>query len=235
MRKLIFTLSCVNAVLNALVIAVFMPPEVIVLYNLGGHAVRCGSRWIYLILVAVPMLISGGLLLQKKVAESKKKSVPAGDGDEPISPIDEMFSDRSLHSDNWGMVFTWFFAIISWVFTGIALNDIEDISIIFPSIVVIMLSAVVIFFSSFYGDVAPDAVSGVSLPWLAKDKVVREKTNRVSSYMGVMGGFVGVCLAAWSLVISSIVPNCIAVGVLLLMAFIIPMIYSYFIYKSSRK
>lgn len=235
MRKLVFTLSCVNAFLNALLIAVFMPPEVIVWYDFAGHASHHGSRWFYLILVAVPVLIAGGFLLQRCLADSKKKNSSLNDSEEGISPIDEMLSDNSLHSDNWGMVLTWFFAIIGWVFTGIALNDIEDISIIMPSIVVIMLSAVVIFFSSFYGEVVPNAVSGIILPWLSKDAKVREKTGRCSFYLGVMGGFAGVCLAAWSLVVSSIIPDCVAVGVLLLTAFIIPMIYSYFIYKKSQK
>lgn len=230
MRKLIFMLSSVNALLNALVIAVFMPPEVIVLYGFSGQALYRGSRWFYLIPVAVPLIISGCLFIY-----GKNRQKPAIEDDEMINPIDEMLSDSTVHSDNWGLVLTWFFAIISWVFTGIALNNIENIGVIFPSIVVIMLSAVVIFFSGFYKDVAPTAIAGVRLPWLAKNEEVRDKTNRVSFYLGVVGGFGGVCLAAWALVISSIIPNCFAVGILLMLSFVIPMIYSYVIYKRSNK
>lgn len=234
MRKFIFTLSVVNAFLNALVVALFMPSEVIVLYGLNGHAAHYGSRWFYLFLLALPLFISGGMLLHSKLSGSSKKKETSECGEEPISPIDEMFSGNSVHSDNWGLVITWFTAIMSWVFTGIALNDIDDISIIMPSIVVIMLSAAVIFFSSFYKEVAPTAIAGVRFPWLAKDEEVRERTNRISFYLGVMGGFAGVCLAAWSLIVSSIIPNCAAIMVLLMFAFIIPTVYSYIISKQTK-
>lgn len=237
MRKLIFTLSAINAVLNALVIGIFMPEQVIVLYGINGRAAAEGSRWTYLILVVIPILISGILVLVEKF--SKKTALSSdeeGDEEEDIlNPIDEMLSDHTQQSDNWGMVLTWSFAIISWVFTGIALNDIGDISIILPSIIVIMLSAVMIFLSSFYKDVAPNAVAGIPLRWLTKDKQLRDKTNRVASYLGVTGGFAGVCLAAWSLVISSNLPNCVAIVMLVVLAFIVPIFYSYAIYKEKNK
>lgn len=239
MKKLIFTLSLINAVLNALVIGIFMPQEVIVFYSFNGKAMAEGSRWLYLILVVVPLLISGIPVLVEKFSRknelSGNKSNNEEPDDEPINPIDEILSDKTHRSDNWVMVMTWFFAIIAWVFTGIALNDIEDVSIIFPSIIVIMLSAVMIFLSSFYRDVAPDSVVGLPLPWLADNRQLREKTNRVSLYLGVMGGFAGVCLAAWSLVISSNFPNCVAVGILVVFAFIVPIFYSYALSKEKKK
>lgn len=233
MRKLIFTLSALNAILNALVIAIFMPHEVFILYDISGHAVATGSRWFYLIWAAVPVVFSGIMLLIKKFDKNAKNTEHTED-DEITNPIDEMFAEDSLSSDNWDMVVTWACAIFSWVLTGIALNEIENIGVIMPSIIVMMLSAGVIFLSSFYREVAPNSVAGIPLSWLPKSEEIRSKTNRVSFYSGVMGGFAGICLAAWSLVISNNFPNCLAIIVLLIFAVIIPIIYSYSLYKIAE-
>ncbi|MDE7390008.1 MAG: hypothetical protein K2M82_03605 [Lachnospiraceae bacterium] len=235
MRKLLFTLSSINAVLNMLVIGIFMQPEVFVLYGFNGKALATGSRWFYLIWTAIPLIISGTLLIAENM-KKKNNSVQndnADEDDDLANPLDEIFGEISLGSGNWGLVATWFFAIISWVLTGIALNNIQDIGVILPSIIVIMLSAVMIFLSSFYREVAPNSVGGIRLPWLAKDTPLRDKTSRVCSYLGVMGGLAGVCLSAWSIVISNNLPNCVAIGILLVFSYIMPIIYSYITHKSD--
>ena len=129
LRKLMFTLSSINAFLNVLVIAVFMQDNVIVLYGADGSAYKYGSRWFYLLFVCVPLLISGALFIQEVL--NRKKSVQteqtAESDDETTDVIDEILQGKTQHSDNVGMLFTWSFAIISWVMTGIALNEIQNI------------------------------------------------------------------------------------------------------------
>ena len=238
-----FTLSSVNAVLNALVIAIFMPSEVIALYGSDGMAFLYGSRWVYLIPLSIPLIISGSFLIAEKIS-GKKKSKGSGNpkktGDEEndeytTSAIDELLTGNTPHSDNLLMMFTWFFAILSWVLTGIALNNIEDISIIMPSIIVVMLSAVMIFMTSFHSSAASNSICGIKLKWLDSNEEVRKKSNRFSMYMGVFSGMFGVCLAAWSLVISNNIPNFVALFILIVLSLILPIIYSYIIYKMNLK
>ena len=123
-----FTLSGVNAVLNALVIGIFMPSRVIVLYDFLGAAAAHGSKWCYLLFVAIPLIISGSLLISEKVSK-KSKTAPEQKNDEehPTNAIDEILNGNTPHKDNIAMISIWFFAIISWVMTGISLNNIENI------------------------------------------------------------------------------------------------------------
>lgn len=237
LRKLIFTLSSVNAALNALVIAIFMPQDVIVLYEFNGAAKAYGSKWFCLIYVAVPLIISGIAFLSEKLARKADivPAEPSADEEEAESPFDEMLNGKSRHSDNFCMVLTWFFAIIGWVMTGIALNNIENIGVILPSIIVIMLSAVMIFLTSVYSNAAPNSIGGIHLKWLADDEAARKKANSFSFYMGFMAGLIGVCLAAWSLVVSNNLPNCLAVVVLVVVAFILPIVYSYVVHLQNKK
>jgi len=238
-----FTLSCVNAILNALVIAIFMPHEVIALYGLDGSAFKYGSRWFYLIPLAIPLLISGSLLIAEKFsskqtsAESQPDKTDSDEieNEDTTNAIDVILTGNTPHSDNLGMVFTWFFAVLSWVLTGIALNSIENISVIMPSIIVIMLSAVMIFMTSIYSNASPDSVCGIKLSWLKDNIAVQKKSGRFSTYMGVLSGMLGVCLAAWSLVVGNNIPNCIAVVILVIFAFVLPIFYSYIIEKRINK
>ena len=235
------TLSSVNAVLNALVIVIFMPKEVIVLYSFDGSAVLYGSRWMYLIPLAIPLIISGSFLLAEnfsdnkktKISDNSKKTDDEESDEDTTNPIDEILTGNTLHSDNLSMVFTWFFAILSWVLTGIALNNIENVSIIMPSIIVVMLSSVIIFMTSLHSNTAPDSICGIKLSWLETGEELRRKSNKFSMYTGVLSGMFGVCLAAWSLVISNNIPNLIALLILVVCAFVLPISYSYLIYKRN--
>ena len=210
-----FTLSGVNAVLNALVIGIFMPSRVIVLYDFLGAAAAHGSKWCYLLFVAIPLIIS-------ETAPEQKN-----DEENPTNAIDEILNGNTPHKDNIAMISIWFFAIISWVMTGISLNNIENISVILPSIIVIMLSAATIFMTSLYANSSSTSISGIHLKWLDNNEPIRKRANRFSLYAGLLSGMFGVCLSAWSLVISNNIPNCIAIAQLVLIAFILPISYSY--------
>ena len=211
-----FTLSGVNAVLNAMVIGVFMDSEVIVLYNIAGTAAFYGSKWWYLLFAAIPLLISGSLLaFERMKSKNEKKSDPEEnngtnensaecDAEDTTNALDEILTGNTPHSDNIGMIFTWFFAVISWVMTGIALNNIENISIILPSIIVIMLSAAMIFITGLYSSSLSASVCGIKLKWLENNEKLSKKSNRFTMYMGMLSGMAGVCLAAWSLELKSI-------------------------------
>ncbi len=244
MRKLLFTLAAIDTVLNMLVVLIFMQPEVVVLYGISGHAFVYGSKYIYLLMAALPAAFAGIMLLIQQHSQVRSNDnadegndMEQSDDVDDISAttvaIDEMLKSTE-HGNNWTMVLTWFFAVISWVLTGIALNDIEYVGVIIPSIIVIMLSAFTIFFSSFYRDDAPRSVVGIRLRWLDDNEQLRHRTNHLSFYCGVMGGLVGVCLAAWSLVVSSVLPNCLAIVILLVMAALIPIVYSYSIYRKNK-
>ncbi len=217
LRKLTFTLSTINAVLNLMVIGIFMPGLVITLYGSNGGALLHGSKWFYAIYALIPVLISGIFL----IVQPKKSGE-----DSDQSAIDEFLSGKSRKSDNIDMLCTWFFAVISWVMTGLALNDIENIGVILPSIIVVMLSAFIIFTSSLSGSGEKAQICGVDVKWLTGKTEAIKRTKRLSMLLGVMSGMVGVCLAAWSLVINNNIPNCIAVLELLVIAFMIPLLYS---------
>ncbi len=225
MRRSIFTLSIIIAVLNMMVIGIFMPAEVITLYGLNGMAVAYGSKWFYALYALIPIIISGVFLIAD--ISSRKNGGEDDNGDEPLSAIDEFLSGHSKKSDNADLAATWFFAVISWVLTGLALNEIENIGVIMPSIIVVMLSAVLIFTSALYSGGDMLQICGVEINWLAgKDKALK-RAQRLSTMLGVISGMLGVCLAAWSLVINNNIPNCIAVAELFIFAFLLPIIYAH--------
>lgn len=216
-----------------------MPEDVIVLYEFNGVAKAHGSKWFYLIYIAIPLIISGFAFLSEKIKnKSLNKSIENEIEDDEStneSAFEEMLNGKSHHSDNLCMLLTWFFAIIGWVMTGIALNNIENIGVILPSIIVIMLSAVMMFLTGIYSNAAPNSIGGIYLKWLKDDEVTRKKANTFSFYMGVLSGMVGVCLAAWSLVVSNNTPNCVAVILLVVVGCILPIVYSYFAHLQSKK
>ena len=224
MRRLTFTLSTVNAVLNLMVIGIFMPSEVITLYGFTGKALFHGSKWFYAVYAALPMIISGVFLIAEIIKKNKNDTPGADDSD--MSALDEFLSGKSRKSDNADMLSTWFFAIISWVMTGIALNNIENIGVIMPSIIVVMLSAVIIFTASMYSGGESFQVCGVDVKWLSDRPDALKRAKRFSMLFGVMSGMVGVCLAAWSLVVNNNIPNSIAVAQLFVCAFVVPMMYA---------
>ena len=231
MRKLTFTLSTVNAVLNLMVIGIFMPDQVITLYSLTGAAVLHGSKWFYMIYAAIPLIISGAFLIasvtqKKSDDQTSSESESTDEYSEHSAAIDDFLAGKSQKSDNIDMLLTWFFAIISWVMTGLALNNIENISVIMPSIIVVMLSAFIIFTAALYSGGEKLQICGVDVKWLDSDKHALKRAKRFSMLLGVMSGMVGVCLAAWSLVINNNIPNCIALCEILALAFFAPLFYS---------
>ena len=236
MRKLIFTVSSVNAVLNALVIALFAEPEIIVLYNPDGTPGVYGSRWWYLIFVMLPVLVSAVFFIKDitaKKASAEQNGQSADSDDSSSDPIDEILYGNTSHNYNMFMMIIWILAIISWVMTGIALNNIQNISVILPSIIVVMLSAVTIFITSIYNNASPNTICGIKLKWIRENKEAARRSNRISMYLGVMSGMVGVCLAAWSLIVTNNIPNCIAIAQLAIIAIILPIVLSYFIAKET--
>lgn len=234
MRRLTFTLSTVNAVLNLMVIGIFMPENVITFYGANGSALLNGSKWFYIIYVAIPLLISGVFLI---AGITEKKGSEQEDDEEDVSEnsaIDDFLSGQSRKSDNLDMLFTWFFAIISWVMTGLALNNIQNIGVIMPSIIVVMLSAFIIFTSSLYSGSESCKICGVDVKWLSGCKNALKRSKRLAMLLGVMSGMIGVCLAAWSLVVNNNIPNCIAVAELLTAAFLVPLSYSHYQAKKEK-
>ena len=230
MRKLIFTLTSVNAVLNALVIALFMEPEIIVLYKLHGTPGITGSRWWYLLYVMLPVVVSAVFSYKdflKEKASAKQEELSS-------DPIEDILYGKLPHNYNTLLMAVWILAIISWIMTGIALNNIDNISVILPSIIVIMLSAVTVFITSIYNNAAPNSVCGIKLRWLDHNKKAARRANKLSMYLGVMSGMIGVLLAAWSLVVSSNLPNCIAIAELLIVSYIIPIFLSYILSKKNN-
>ncbi len=232
MKKLIFTLSTINAVLNALVIAIFMEPEIIVLYKLDGTPGITSSRWWFLIYVVLPLIVSAIFFIRDRIrecADSKQRSDSSND------PIEDLLSGKLPQNYNTLLMTVWILAIISWIMTGIALNNIQNISVIIPSIIVIMLSAVTIFITSIYNSAAPNSVCGIKLKWLEHNKKAARRANKISMYLGVMSGMIGVLLAAWSLVISSNLPNCIAIAELVTVSYVLPISVSYVLAKKNKR
>ena len=142
MRKLIFTVTVVNTVLNFMVISLFMADEVITFYNISGEALFWGSKWFFGIYAIIPLIISGAFFVSEIISNKNNK---LDDDEEEKSAIDDFLSGISTKSDNADMLLTWFSAIISWVMSGFALNNIENIGVIMPSIIVVILSSFVIF------------------------------------------------------------------------------------------
>lgn len=226
MRKLILTLSGVNTILNIMVIGIFMPPQVITLYSLSGTAALYGSRWLYAFYAVLPVLLAGAFMMIERKRESSSEDIRS-------TEIDDFLSGSSKRSDNIDMVCTWFLAVISWIMTGIALNNIENIGVIMPSIIVVMISAFVIFTSSMYNSEERLQICGVNVRWLDSDPDAKKRTKHLSVLSGVTSGIIGVCLAAWSLIVDNNIPNCAAVLQLLFLAFIMPFSYSRKICKKS--
>lgn len=224
MRKIIFTVAVVNAVLNLMVIGIFMPAEVITLYALTGAAVMWGSKWFFGIYAAVPLMISGIFLLADKSGQ---------DEDEEGNALDDFLEGKSGRAENIDILLTWIFAVISWVMTGLALNNIENIGVIMPSIIVVMLSVFVLFTSSLYSGSDVCRICGINAAWLEGRPEAIKRSHRLATLLGIMSGMIGACLAAWSLIVNNNLPNCVAVAVLLAAAFIVPLAYSKSLAKKS--
>lgn len=225
LKRMIFTVAVVNAVLNFMVIGIFMPPEVITLYGLTGAALMWGSKWFFGIYAAVPLMISGIFMLFDKSEY---------DEDENSSALDDFLAGKSERAENTDILLTWIFAVISWVMTGLALNNIENIGVIMPSIIVVMLSVFVLFTSSLYSGSDVCRICGINAAWLADCPDAVKRSHRLATLTGIMSGMIGVCLAAWSLVVNNNLPNCIAVAVLLIAAFIVPLAYSKSLAKKAK-
>lgn len=226
MKRLIFTLSIVNAVLNLIVIGLFMPENIITLYDLSGSALLHGSKWFCAVYAAFPTAISGLFLLFFRKEKPAAQNGEDDFDDESWSVIDEFLSGKSPKSDSIDILFTWIFAVINWVMTGFAINSINYIGVILPSITVVMISAFVIFTTLLYSSGESCRICGINVRWLESSPAAKKRTSQLAMVLGTISGVVGICLAACSLFINNNLTNTLAVAQLMIIAYIIPLVYS---------
>jgi len=123
---------------------------------------------------------------------------------------------------------TWFVYLIGLQFdapAGVPLNFPMNLVIGLP------LGLLMIILSNYMGVIKYNRYLGVRTPWTLKNEEVWKKTHRISGYTGVVGGII-ICIFS---VLSYFLNNnlLVIIGVLVGVFFIaiIPMIYSYIIYK----
>ena len=212
-RKILLTISVLNAVLLGIVISFSEKNIVSTHFGLAGNADSWGSKWTYLLFGLIPLVLEFVYLYYRKYSEK-----------EP-----ELQKNKNIEEKTIPVIILLFIAM-GWIFTSVALfgegelnNSIYLITIIF--------GILMIYISNFYGKLSQNRRFGIKVPWTLKDETVWNKTHRLGGYLGVVGGVILVFSGVFGMALNNY--YIAGYGFIASMFFIviIPIIYSAFLYS----
>lgn len=188
---------------------IFLLPETIPIHwNLNGEVDNYGSRYFCLILSFLPIISYYGMLLTRNIDPNQK---------EIEARIDTYEFMRKLISS--------LFIAIQIFFYYMVLVKNANVQIGLCTILGIFLIAI----GNYLPKVPQNYFLGVKTPWALKNDIVWKKTNKVGGYCFVGFGLL-IIVAGF---IKHIGFYLIVLGCLIIV--IIPLVYSYFIYKKIDK
>ena len=211
------------AIINVIVTGVYIamsPSDVVPShYNIMGEVDAYGSKWFYMLMPCILIILSLIYLVRCICAEKGK-----------LENYEEGKEFKILVA-----IFV-FFVILFWYLSIIAIKGNVNIPNSLSSIFNISFGGLIIYLSNMFGKTRQNKYFGIRLSSTLNNKYVWKKTHRFAGYMGVISGFLMIIFGIISLFIKNntkyMLP--ISLGIFLVLGVIIPMIYSYVLYAKEK-
>lgn len=193
------------------VVAVFFLPETVpVHWNMQGVVDRYGSRYEYLFIVLLPIIIYYGMDFTKK--------------------IDPKYENIKKKED----IYEFFRILMTLLFMAITIvlyfMSFEIVKINSSLLIALIMGVMFIAIGNYMPKVPQNYYLGIKTPWALENEEVWRKTHRMGGHIFV---FVGVCSCLCALMSWSIGLAVVVAMTLVLVVFLY--VYSYMIFKKLRK
>ena len=213
MKKLFRILVIIHAVLM-LVAILLLPREIVpVHWGISGDVDRYGSKWTLMLFAMIP-------LLMQWVRHAYYASSMA---------TENMKKNRQIEEDTLSAA-TLLLIVVSWGVYALTAMNVQNIGMVAPGILVMLVGALLIFVSNKMSTVKQNYFYGVKVPWTLKDETVWKRTHRLAAYSGVIGGLLTMLGGGLGLLFNQpyVALGSIFVGIV--GAGVIPTIYSWRLY-----
>ena len=188
----------------------FLPETVPVHWNMQGIVDRYGSRYEYLLIVLLPLIIYYGMDFTKK--------------------IDPKYENIKKKED----IYEFFKVLMTLVFMAIAIvlyfMSFEIVKINSTLLIALIMGVMFIAVGNYMPKVPQNYYLGIKTPWALENEEVWRKTHRMGGHIFVL---VGICSCICALTSSSIGLGVVVAMTLVLVVFLY--VYSYMVFKKLGK
>lgn len=212
-------LSVINAIVSGIYIAMSPVDIVPSHYNIMGEVDAYSSKWFYMFMPCILILLAVINLVRCTLAEKGK--LESYEVNKEFKIVVGIFA---------------FFLALFWYLTAASINGNMDISPSLSPVFSILMGGFLIYVSNMFGKIKQNRFFGIRLSSTLNSKYVWKKTHRLGGYMGVIGGFIMVIIGIIALVIKDSAPYLLPVslGCFIVLGVIIPTIYSYVLYAKEK-
>ncbi|MDL2206780.1 SdpI family protein [Eubacteriales bacterium OttesenSCG-928-N13] len=168
-RWIWWTVLVLNFAVFAVCIMRLPDVQVPIHYNFRGEVDGYGSKWVYLAIASLSVVIMGGYELYRHLTRNN-----------------ERVTTNRRYEDICVSLIAVLFGVICWMlFPGAG----QSMSPTIGSWIGIILGVLMVVLSNIMGKVQPNRTFGYKIPWTLKDDDVWRATHRLAGYCGVVGGF----------------------------------------------
>ncbi|MBQ1507677.1 MAG: SdpI family protein [Ruminococcus sp.] len=212
-------LSLINAAVNAVLIAVSPRQLVPTHWGIEGYADGFSSKWLLMMLPAIPFIIGLGWLLFELFM---RKSYSARENDKVAFKIV-------------AGIFALFLAL-DWFFLFASLNDARDLGDKVSFLSLMFMGILLIYTGNLMPKVKQNGVLGIRTYSTLSDEAVWRKTHRFAGYLGVACGGIIILMGiiCFFVKISPLVCVLLGAGIALVGFAITPSIYASVIYRKIK-
>lgn len=212
-------LSIINAIANAIYISLSPLDIVPSHYNAMGEVDAYSSKWFFMIMPCILIVLALIYLARCIYAEK-------------IKP--EYYSEKR----EFKIVISIFilFLVIFWYFNLVCINGVKNISDSLTPVLIILLGGFIMYLGNMYGKLKQNNKVGIRVGSTLNSEYVWKKTHRFGGYMGVISGFLMIVMGIISIFINNynLYLFYIALTIFIILNVIIPVIYSYIISSKEK-
>jgi uncharacterized membrane protein len=220
MKKFILLiLSVINAVASAVYIAMSPLDIVPSHYNIMGEADAYSSKWSAMLMPCV-LVVLCVIYFARCIYQKNAKSEDYEENKE-FKIVVAIFA---------------FFIVLFWYFNIICVNGKTNISDSMSAVLNIAMGGLFMYLSNMFGKTKQNRMFGIRLSSTLNSKYVWKKTHRLGGYLGVIAGLIMVILGVISLAVkkASVYLLPASLFIFIVLAVIIPIIYSYVLYAKEK-